>query len=147
MSFWHLILIIHNFCLRKNYPTIFIQHKGMIWEFVFPAPHPKYVHPTGTIIIFSHLQVNGHFEQKIFKTPYVPDGCTYCSNILGRGNQVPKVCFDVIFDDENFWNFYSLILREFGPVGRFGTHFHRVIKCVLGMLYSKNGFSDGGRGR
>ena len=31
----------------------------------------------------------------------MPDGCTYCSNIFGRGNQVPKVCFDVIFDDRS----------------------------------------------
>ena len=76
----------------------------MIWEFIFPAPHPQYVHPPGTTISFSHLRVNDHFRQTISKTPNMRDGYTYCSNIFGRGNQVPKVCFDVIFDDENFWN-------------------------------------------
>ena len=68
----------------------------------FPRDAPQVCAPNGHNHHFSHLQVNGQFEQKILKTLYVPDGCTYWSNILGRGNQVPKVCFDAIFDDENF---------------------------------------------
>ena len=74
----------------------------MIRKFNLPAPHSKYVHPTGTTINLFHLWVNGHFEQKSFKTPYVPDGCTYWSAVLGRGNEVPKMCFGIIFDDEKF---------------------------------------------
>ena len=74
----------------------------MVWYYIFPAPHPKYVHPTGTTFNFFHLWVNGRFEQKNFKTPCVPDGCAYCSRVLGLEKQVPKVYFDAIFDDENF---------------------------------------------
>ena len=33
----------------------------MVWYFVWPAPHPKYVHPPGTTINFFHLRVYGHF--------------------------------------------------------------------------------------
>ena len=73
----------------------------------------------------------------------MPDGCTYWSRVLGLQKQVPKVYFDAIFDDENFRKFYSLILREFGPIGDFGTYFHRVIKTVLGVVYSKYGYSEG----
>ena len=57
--------------------------------------------------------------------------CTYWSGVLGLEKQVPKVYFDAIFDDENFRKFYSLILRELGPIRRFGTHFHENIKIVL----------------
>ena len=64
----------------------------------------------------------------------MPDGCIYWSRVLGHEKQVPKVYFDAIFDDENFRKFYSLILREFGPIGDFGTYFHRVIKTVLGVV-------------
>ena len=93
------------------------------------------------------MRVYGHFEQKKLKTPCVPDGCTYWSGVLGLEKQVPKVYFDAIFDDENFRKFYSLILREFGPIGRFGTHFHGVIKIVLEVVYAKYGYSEGGMGR
>ena len=74
----------------------------MVWNFISPAPHPKYVHPTGTTINFSHLWVYGHFEQKIFKPPCVPDGCTYLPRVLGLEKQLPKVYFHAIIDDENF---------------------------------------------
>ena len=77
----------------------------------------------------------------------MPDGCIYWSRVLGHEKQVPKMCFDAIFDDENFRKFYSLILREFGPIGYFGTHFHRAIKNVLEAVYSKYGYSEGGMGR
>ena len=66
----------------------------MIWKFIFPAPHPKYVHPPGTTIF--HLRVNGHFGQIFLNTTYVPDGCIYMPHTLGSENQVPKVCFDAI---------------------------------------------------
>ena len=36
---------------------------------------------------------------------------------------------------------------DFYPKSRFGTHFCRVIKFVLEVLYSKYGYSEGGRGR
>ena len=55
--------------------------------------------------------------------------------------------FDAIFDDGNFRKFYSLILTEFGPIGRFGTHFHGVIKIVLEVVYAKYGYSKVGMGR
>ena len=105
------------------------------------------MHPTGTTINFFDLRVYGHFEQKNLKTPYVPDGCTYWSRVLGLQKQVPKVYFDAIFDDENFRKFYSLILREFGPIGCFGTHFHRVMKIVLEVVHAKYGYSEAGKGR
>ena len=77
----------------------------------------------------------------------MPDVCTYWSGFLGLEKQVPKVYFDAIFDDENFRKFYSLILREFCPIERFGTHFHGVMKIVLGVVYAKYGYSEAGRGR
>ena len=74
----------------------------MIWKFIFPAPHPKYVHPPGTTFNFFHLRENCHFEQKFLNTTYVPDGCIYMPHTLGSGNQVPKVCFDAILGKKNF---------------------------------------------
>ena len=50
----------------------------MIWKFIFPAPHPKYVHPPGTTFIFFHLRENCHFEQNFLNSPYVPDGSYTC---------------------------------------------------------------------
>ena len=124
-----------------------MEHGGMVWDFIFPAPHPKYVHPNGTTDQFFHLRENQHFEQNFFKVPYVPKGCIYLFNILGRQNPTPKESFHVLFGSQNFSKFYSPFLREFGPKGRFGTHFRRVIKFVLEMLYSKYEYSEGFMGR
>ena len=74
----------------------------MVWYFIWPAPHPKYVHPPGTIVDFSHLRVNPEFQQNFFKTPYVPDGCIYRATVLGREAHVPKVSFDTILSKKNF---------------------------------------------
>ena len=41
----------------------------MVWYFIWPAPHPKYVHPPGTIINFFHLRVFEDFGQKFPRTP------------------------------------------------------------------------------
>ena len=108
----HLISKIHKSWLTRNYPMIFIGDEDMIWDFISPAPHPKYVHPPGTTINFSHLRVMDHFEQNFFNTPNVPDGCIYRSTVLGRDNQVPKVSYDVIFDHWNFWKFCPKSIRE-----------------------------------
>ena len=64
LSFWRLILKIHNFCLTRSYSIIFIQHKGMILKFISPAPHPKYVHPTCTTINFSIYGYMAIFSKK-----------------------------------------------------------------------------------
>ena len=83
----------------------------MVWYFIWPAPHPKYVHPPGTNNNFSHLQVSWDFRPKFFKTPYVRNGCIYWSTVLGREDQVSKVSFDIILSKKkfgkNFENFYS----------------------------------------
>ena len=71
------------------------------------------------------------------------NGSKYWVGVLGLEKQVPKLYFDAIFDDGNFRKFSGLILREFGPIGDFGTYFHRVIKTVLGVVYSKYGYSEG----
>ena len=76
---------------------MFIEHGGIVWDFVSPALHPKYVHPNGTTDQFFHLWENQHFGQHFFKIPYVPKGCTYWSNILGRETPVPKVVFGEFF--------------------------------------------------
>ena len=110
----------------------------MIWYFIFPAPHPKYVHPPGTAINFSHLRVKGHFQQIFFNTPYVPDGCIYLSNILWREIQVLEVSFDVIFDHRNFWKFCPESLREIeGQLTSraLGRNFHGDIESVLEGLW------------
>ena len=73
----------------------------MLWYFIWPAPLPKYAHPSGTKTNFSHLWVNPDFQRKFFKTPYVPDGCIYRSTVLGREDQVPKVSFDIILSKKN----------------------------------------------
>ena len=49
-----------------------------------------------------HLRVNPDFQQRIFKTPYVPDGCIYRSTVLGREDQVSKVSFDIILSEKIF---------------------------------------------
>ena len=41
----------------------------MVWYFIWPAPHPKYVHPPGTTIIFFHLRVFHDFDQKFSRPP------------------------------------------------------------------------------
>ena len=89
----------------------------------FSRAAPQYVHPNGTTDQFFHLWENQHFAQNFFKTPHVPKGCTYCSDILGRKSSVPKVSFDVLFGSRNFSKFYSPFLRELGPKGRLGPIF------------------------
>ena len=74
-----------------------MEHEGMVWNFISPAPHPKYVHLTGTVIKFFHLQKNSHFDQKIFENTMCLMGAYYLPHIFGDGMQVPKVCFDAIF--------------------------------------------------
>ena len=41
----------------------------MVWYFIWPAPHPKYVHPPGTTIIFLHLRVFRDFGQNFSRPP------------------------------------------------------------------------------
>ena len=82
----------------------------MVWYFIWAAPRPKYVHPPGTIVDFSHLRVNPEFQQNFFKTPYVPDGCIYRATVLWRDGHVPKVSLDTILSkkfSKNFEIFYS----------------------------------------
>ena len=83
----------------------------MVWYFIWPAPHPKYVHPPGTIVDFFHLRVYLEFHQKNFKTPYVPDGCIYRAIVLGQEGHVLKVSFETILSkkkfSKNFEIFYS----------------------------------------
>ena len=74
----------------------------MIWYFIWPAPHPKYVHPPGTNINFSHLRVNPEFRQNFFKNPYVPDGCMYRSTLLGREDLLSQVSFDIVLSKKKF---------------------------------------------
>ena len=74
----------------------------MVWWFIWPAPHPKYVHPPGTNNNFFHLWVNPDFGPKFFKTPYVPNGCIYRPAVMGREDQVSKVSFDIILSKKIF---------------------------------------------
>ena len=41
----------------------------MVWYFIWPAPHPKYVHPPGTTINFFHLRVFHDFGQNFSRPP------------------------------------------------------------------------------
>ena len=84
----------------------------MVWDFISPAPHPKYVHPSGTTINFSHLWVNGHFWPKKVETTYVPDGCIYLPHVFGYGIKVPKVCSDDIFDQKKFSKIFEIFTPE-----------------------------------
>ena len=84
----------------------------MVWYFIWPAPHPKYVHPPGTNNNFSHLRVNPDFQQKFFKTPYVPNGCIYWSTVLGREDQVSKVSFDIILSKKIFRKNFQIFFRN-----------------------------------
>ena len=74
----------------------------MVWYFVWPAPLPKYEHPQGTNINFSHLRVNPDLQPKFFKTPYVPNGGIYRSTVWEREDQVSKVSFDIILSKKIF---------------------------------------------
>ena len=89
-----------------------MEHKGMVWDFISPAPHPKYVHPTSTIINFFHLQENGDFGQNVFETTYVPDGWICLPHIFGDGIQVPQVCFDAIFGQKKILKIFELFTPE-----------------------------------
>ena len=84
----------------------------MVWHFICPAPHPKYVHPPGTIVDFSHLRVNPEFQQNFFKPPYVPDGCIYRATVLGREGHVPKVSFDTILRKKIFRKFLKVFTAK-----------------------------------
>ena len=80
----------------------------MVWYFIWPATHPKYVHPPGTAINFFHLQVFSGFWPKFFKTPCVPNECIYRSNFFVREHQVLEVSFDAIFGQRIFQKFLHL---------------------------------------
>ena len=95
----------------------------MIWNFVWPAPHPKYMHPTGTLTHFFHLRVNAGFWQKFFKTPCVPHGCIYRSNFLGREQQVPEVSFDAILSQKFFLKILPLNPKGKVALGSFWDQF------------------------
>ena len=125
---------------KKNFGFL-TQNESRIMKKIYPPPKKKGPFFGGGVWngICTFRQVNG--EQ------HVPDGCIYMPHTLGSGNQVPKVCFDAILGKKNFWKFYSQILREIGLKVGFGTHFRGVIKFVLGVLYSKYGHSERGRGR
>ena len=84
----------------------------MVKYLIFPAPHPKYMHPTGTTFNFFHLRENGHFGQKIFESTYVPGGCIYMPHTLGSGNQVPKVCFYAILGQKKISKFFEIFTPE-----------------------------------
>ena len=85
----------------------------MVWYFIWPAPHPKYVHPPGTIVDFFHLRVNPEFQQNFFKTPYVPDGCIYRTTVLGREAHVPKVYFDTILSKKKIRKILKFFTAKF----------------------------------
>ena len=119
----------------------------MIWGFVSPAPHPKYLHTKAQSSIFFICGKIWILEEISSKTPYVHKGCIYWSSILERKHPLPKVSFDVIFGYRNFSKIYSQFLREFGYIYNFGTHFCRVTEFVLEVLYSKYGYSEGKMGR
>ena len=74
----------------------------MVWYFVWPAPHPKYVHPPGTTAHFFHLRVYGHFGQIFFKISYVPNEVMYTSMVFGKESKELKVTFYAFLDQKNF---------------------------------------------
>ena len=47
-----------------------------------------------------------------FETTYVPDGCIYLPHIFGDGIQVPKVCFDAIFGQKQFFLIFEIFTPE-----------------------------------
>ena len=84
----------------------------MIQYFISPAPHPKYMLPTGTTFNFFRLRENGHFGQIFFENLYVPDGCIYMHHTLGSGNQEPKVCFNAILGTKKFSKNFEIFTPE-----------------------------------
>jgi len=84
----------------------------MVWYFIWPAPHPKYVHPPGTTTHFFHLRVNPEFRQNFFKTPYVPNGCIYWFTVLGREDLLPKVSFDIILGQKIFSKIFEIFTAK-----------------------------------
>ena len=78
----------------------------------FPRATPQVCAPNRHNHQFFHLQENGHFGQIFFETTYVPDGCIYLPHIFGDGIQVPKVCFDAIFEQNFFLKFFEIFTPE-----------------------------------
>jgi len=95
----------------------------MIWNFVWPAPQSKCMHPPGTLTHFLHLWVNPGFCQNFFKTPCVPNGCIYRSNFLGREQQVPEVSFDAILGQKKILKILPLNPKGKVAVGSFWDQF------------------------
>ena len=101
-------------------------------KFIFPAPHPKYVHPPGTTFNFFHLRVNPGFWQKKFKTPCVPNVCIYRSDFLSREQQGLEVSFDAILGKIVFLKILPLNPKGKVALGSFlGPIFKRKKKTFL----------------
>ena len=122
----------------------------MIWNFVWPAPHPKYVHPPGTITHFPHLRVISEFWQNFFKTPCVPDGCIYRSAVFVREDPIPNVSFDIIWAEKFFRKFLKIlplnpkgkwtkpVFSRFGPKNQFEVHRNAINRFLRELdLHSK----------
>ena len=63
---------------------------------------PQVCVPPGTITHFSHLRVISEFWQSSFKTPFVPDGCIYRSDVFVREDPISNVSFDIILGRKHF---------------------------------------------
>ena len=77
----------------------------MVWYFIFPAPHPKYVHPTGTTFNFFHLRENGHFGQKISKAPMCLVGAYTCPTVSEVETRYLKCVLMPFLAKKNFQKF------------------------------------------
>ena len=85
----------------------------MVWWFIWPAPHPKYVHPPGTPAQFLHLWIYGHFGQIFFKISYAPNEVIYTSVVFGKESQVLKASFYAFLGQTFFLKILRLIPK--GP--------------------------------
>ena len=77
----------------------------MVWYFIWPAPHPKYVHPPGTTIIFFHLRVFHDFDQKFSRPPVCLMGAYTGPTFSERRTKYPNCVLMQFGAKKNFENF------------------------------------------
>ena len=83
----------------------------MVWYFIWPAPHPKYVHSPDTTTHFPFAGKSG-ISAKFFQDPYVPNGFIYWFTVLGREDLLPKLSFDIILGQKKFVKLFEIFTAK-----------------------------------
>ena len=109
----------------------------MAWYFIWPAPHPKYVHPPGTTINFFHLRVFHNFDQNFSRPPVCLMGAYTGPTFSERSTKYLKYLFMQFSAEKFFGNFTPKSKGKSGRRVILGRFFERK-KCFLGRNWKSS---------